>query len=245
MIQPQRLSISDPLLRIAFGCDAFLRQSLSDRSWALLATRMARSHPTVGLLVRGRLSDDLRDALDKSPQAGLTPELGVEVIIGVVLQVAAAIGEGRFDDRVRPEAIRCVLAAIGVGRRDAASIVARLARVRGSVPRDMLKGRKSSRRLFERRRIRLSDAGSPCLVRTQASRPDRERAENARRRTRTRRGLGWRSPHGRGREADRSSQVGFLADAEPASPVAAAASCARRTANSASSALTPSARRIP
>jgi AcrR family transcriptional regulator len=139
MIQPQRLSISDPLLRIAFGCDAFLRQSLSDRSWALLATRMARSHPTVGLLVRGRLSDDLRDALDKSPQAGLTPELGVEVIIGVVLQVAAAIGEGRFDDRVRPEAIRCVLAAIGVGRRDAASIVARLARVRGSVPRGMLK----------------------------------------------------------------------------------------------------------
>ena len=137
MIQPQRLSISDPLLRIAFGCDAFLRQALYDRSWALLATRMARSHPTVGLLVRGRLSDDLRDALDKSPQAGLTPELGVEVIIGVVLQVAAAIGEGRFDDRVRPEAIRCVLAAIGVGRRDAASIVARLARVRGSVPRDM------------------------------------------------------------------------------------------------------------
>ncbi len=140
MIQPQRLSISDPLLRIAFGCDAFLRQSLSDRSWALLATRMARSDPTVGLLVRGRLSDDLRDALDKSPQAGLTPELGVEVIIGVVLQVAAAIGDGRFDDHDRPEALRCMLAAIGVGRRDAASIVARLARARGSVPRDILKG---------------------------------------------------------------------------------------------------------
>ncbi len=140
MIQPERLSISDPILRIAFGCDAFLRQSLSDRSWALLSTRMARSHPRVGLLVRGRLSDDLRDALDKSPQAGLTPELGVEVIIGIVLQVAGAIGEGRFDDRVRPEAIRCVLAAIGVGARDAASIVARLARVRGSVPRDMLTG---------------------------------------------------------------------------------------------------------
>ena len=70
MIQPLRLSMSDPLLRIAFGCDAFLRQSLSDRSWASLATRMARSHPAVGHLVRGRLSGDLRDALDKSPQAG-------------------------------------------------------------------------------------------------------------------------------------------------------------------------------
>ncbi len=140
MIQPERQSISDPLFRIAFGCDAFLRQSLSDRSWALLATRMARSHPAVGQPVRGRLSDDLRDALDKVPQAGLTPELGVEVIVGVILQVAAAIGDGRLDDRDRPEAIRCMLAAIGVGKRDAASIVVRLARVRSSVPRRVLKG---------------------------------------------------------------------------------------------------------
>src|SRR3974390_3197684 len=40
LIQLQRLSISDPLVRIAFGCDAFLRQSLANHSWAVLATRM-------------------------------------------------------------------------------------------------------------------------------------------------------------------------------------------------------------
>ena len=141
MIQPERQSISDPLFRIAFGCDAFLRQSLSDRPWASLATRMAASHPAIGQRVRDRLSDDLRNALDKSPQAGLTPQLGVEVIVGLVLQVAAAIGDGRLDDHDRPEAIRCMLATIGVGRRDATSIIARLARVSSSVPRDILKGR--------------------------------------------------------------------------------------------------------
>jgi len=126
LIQPQRLSISDPLARVAFGFDAFLEQCLSDRGWASLASRMARSHPAVG--IRGRLAEDLERAFGGTSQSRLTPQLGVEVIIGVALQIAAAIGEGRFDDRVRPEAVRCILAALGVGKRDAASVVARLAR---------------------------------------------------------------------------------------------------------------------
>ncbi len=144
MIRPQRLSISDPLLQIASGCDAFLRQSLSDRSWAALATRMAISHSGVGLTVRARLSQDLRDALEKSPQLGLALDLGVEVVLGIILQVAAAIGEGRLDDRDRPEAVRCMLAAIGVGRREAASIAARLARVGSYVPVGILKDRSAA-----------------------------------------------------------------------------------------------------
>ena len=48
LIQPFRLSISDPLLRIAFGCDAFFQKALEDRLWASLAARMARSYPAVG-----------------------------------------------------------------------------------------------------------------------------------------------------------------------------------------------------
>ena len=130
LIQPQRLSISDPLVRVAFGFDAFLEQCLSDRGWASLASRMARSHPAVGPVVRGRLAEDLQKALGGASQSRLTPQLGVEVVIGVALQIAAAIGEGRFDDRVRPEAVQCILAALGVGKRDAASVVARLARAR-------------------------------------------------------------------------------------------------------------------
>src|SRR5271165_4363825 len=43
LIQFRRLAISDPLLRIAFGCDAFIAKSLEDRLWASLAARMARS----------------------------------------------------------------------------------------------------------------------------------------------------------------------------------------------------------
>jgi len=144
LIQPQRLSTTEPLERIAFGCDAFLRQCLSYRSWASLATRMAISNRAVGSVLRDRLSQDLRQALDKLPRSGMTLELGVEVIVGVILQVGAAIGDGRFDDRDRPEAIRSTLAAIGVGRRDSTSILARLARVGSSVPRGVPKGRSSA-----------------------------------------------------------------------------------------------------
>ena len=126
LIQPQRLSIADPLVRMAFGCDAFLKKALEDRSWASLVARMARSYPTVGQVARSRLSEDLRLALKRSPQAGLSLDLGLEVAFGVVVQVAAAIGEGRLEDRDRPEAVRCILAALGVGKRETASIVTQI-----------------------------------------------------------------------------------------------------------------------
>ena len=130
VIQPLRLSISDPLLRIAFGCDAFIEKALDDRLWASLAARMARSYPTVGRIARKRFSEDLREALKQSPQAGLSLELALEVSVGIVIQIMTAIGEGRLKDGDRTEAVRCILTAIGVGKRDAASICTRLADIR-------------------------------------------------------------------------------------------------------------------
>jgi AcrR family transcriptional regulator len=130
LIQPFRLSISDPLLRIAFGCDAFIERALEDRLWASLAARMARSYPAVGQIARTRLSEDLREALKQSAQAELSLELALEVSVGIVNQVMAAIGDGRLKDHDRTEAVRCILTAIGVGKRDAAAICARLADLR-------------------------------------------------------------------------------------------------------------------
>jgi AcrR family transcriptional regulator len=130
LIQPQRLTISDPIFRIAFGCDSFIGKALKDRSWASLVASMARSHPAVGQGARARLSEDLREALAQSPQASLSLELGLEVALGIVLQVAAAIGDGRLEDRDRAKAVRSILAALGVSKRDAESIVSRLAVIR-------------------------------------------------------------------------------------------------------------------
>jgi len=129
-IQPQRLTISDPLVRVAFGCDAFIAKALEDRSWASLVARMARSHPAVGQGARSRLSEDVREALKQSPQAGFSLELGLEVALGIVLQVAAAVGDGRLEERDRAAAVRSILAALGASKQDAESIVSRLGGVR-------------------------------------------------------------------------------------------------------------------
>jgi AcrR family transcriptional regulator len=129
LIQPQRLAISDPLVRLAFGCHAFMKKALEDRSWASLVARMGRSYQSVGQDTRSRLSEDLRKALKQSPQAGLSLELALEVTLGVILQVAAAIGEGRLEDWDPLEAVRCILAAIGVGKRDATSIITQVASI--------------------------------------------------------------------------------------------------------------------
>jgi len=137
LIQPQRLSMSEPFLRIAFGCDAFLKQALTDRRWASLASRMTMSHRALGRLVRSRLLEDLRLAFEESPKDGLTPELAAEVVVGATLQVAAAIGEGRLRDDDRPAAVSCVLSAIGVAKREAASLVARLGGVESYVPQGL------------------------------------------------------------------------------------------------------------
>ena len=130
LIQPYRLSLPDPLLRIAFGCDAFFQKSLDDRLWASLAARMAGSYPTVGKVARKRFSEDLSEALKQSSQAGLSLQLALEVSIEIVVQVMAAIGEGRLKDGDRTEAVRCILTAVGVRGRDAASICARLSDIR-------------------------------------------------------------------------------------------------------------------
>ena len=35
LLQPSRLSINDPVLRIAFGCSSFINKALSDPRWGL------------------------------------------------------------------------------------------------------------------------------------------------------------------------------------------------------------------
>ena len=129
MLQPHRLSIDDPLVRIAFGCDAFLEKALDDPDWASLVARMARYYPAVGESARRRLAEDLERVLDTAPDGGLSFALGLEAVLGVVLQVLAAIGEGRLSPGDRQPAIRSVLCAIGIEKSQVTSTLVQVARV--------------------------------------------------------------------------------------------------------------------
>jgi AcrR family transcriptional regulator len=138
MLQSQRLSIDDPLVRIAFGCNAFFERALEDPSWASLVARMARSYPAVGQTARRRLSEDLERVLDAAPHRELSLGLGLEAALGVVLQVLAAIGEGRLSPGDRQPAIRSVLRAIGVGKSQTSSALAEVVRIARAARRTTL-----------------------------------------------------------------------------------------------------------
>jgi AcrR family transcriptional regulator len=132
MIQLRRASTSDPLLRVALGCDAFIERALEDPAWGALVARMARSNPSVGERTRRRLKEDLARVLDNLPGGGLSVDLALEAAIGVVLQVLAAIGEGRLKGAVAQPALGAVLGAIGIGKQQAATTLAKLKRAKAA-----------------------------------------------------------------------------------------------------------------
>ena len=126
LLQPQRLSMPDPLMRIAFACNGFFEKALEDPSWAAVVARMAWSFPTVGRVARSRLLEDLKLALKEVPQQDSSLELNLEVVLGIVLQVLAAIGQRRLSSRDRQAAVGSILRAIGADSRRVGSMLARL-----------------------------------------------------------------------------------------------------------------------
>lgn len=126
MLQPQRRSIPDPLMRIAFGCNSFIAQAFADPAWATVVARMASSQPSVGQGARSRLREDLQQVFAQAAPEGVSLELALEVVIGILLQVLIACGQGRLSPADRPGAVGSILRAIGVARPQIRAVLARL-----------------------------------------------------------------------------------------------------------------------
>lgn len=109
-LQPGRLSISEPALRIAFACSCFLDKALNDPGWARVAARS----PSGLEVARGRFLEDMARFSKGAPQGAVSPELGFEIVAGSLLQLLRAFGEGRLSRRHREDAIRAILRAIGL-----------------------------------------------------------------------------------------------------------------------------------
>jgi AcrR family transcriptional regulator len=126
LLQPARLSLDDPVLRIAFACNAFLEKALDDPPWAIVAARMAASVATVSQVTRRRLLEDLRRA---SNETSTPPDLGQEIVLGIMQQLLSAFAEGTLSPSRREGAVGAILRAIGVSERRVKSTLVRLARV--------------------------------------------------------------------------------------------------------------------
>jgi AcrR family transcriptional regulator len=113
-LQPGRLSISEPALRIAFGCSCFIDKALNDPGWARVVARTAMSTPNGLEVVRGRFLEDMTRFSKELPQGGVSPELSFEIVAGILLQLLRAFADGRLSLRHREYAIRAILRAIGL-----------------------------------------------------------------------------------------------------------------------------------
>ena len=79
LLQPRRLSLDDPIERIAAGCGAFINQALHDPAWGALIARGAAAMPDIARVARGRLNEDIRRAAATGRLHDVAPRLGLRI----------------------------------------------------------------------------------------------------------------------------------------------------------------------
>ena len=134
MLQPGRLSLDEPALRIALRCGRFIDRTLGDPAWGSLLANMVMAAPKGGESACRHLLEDLQKLSRGSPNGGISPELGLEVVVGIMLQLLRALGERRLSSRDREAAIGAILRAIGLDARRVKSVLARVPAPQHDVP---------------------------------------------------------------------------------------------------------------
>ncbi len=86
---------------------------------------MAAAAPKGGELARRRLFEDL-ERFAKGLPSGASPELNLEIVVGIMLQLMRALGEGRLSSLDHGAAVGSILRAIGLSAHQAKSVLARL-----------------------------------------------------------------------------------------------------------------------
>jgi len=125
LVQPTRLAIDDPLLRIAYGCSRFLDRAVEDRGWARIVARMWTRIPTEEEAVVKRLLEDL-SRFSRTAAGAVPPALGHEIVRGLMLWFVGALGDGRLGASERDAAIAAVLRALGADPARISGVIARL-----------------------------------------------------------------------------------------------------------------------
>jgi AcrR family transcriptional regulator len=125
-IQPGMVARSDPASRIAFACCCLIDKALAEPAWASVLARLtAASGKGSEIGRRKHLFADL-SALSTGMRGAVSPELSLEIYVGILIQLGSAFGEGRLSARDREPAIAAVLRAIGADARQIKSALASL-----------------------------------------------------------------------------------------------------------------------
>jgi AcrR family transcriptional regulator len=132
----QRLSLTDPIERVAGGCAVFIGEALRHPAWGSLVARAAWALPSVGGAARASLSEDLQRAAARGRLSKMTPELSFEIVIGILLQLLRSAGDRRLSPAQAPAAVAAILRAIGIDAEEAVAIVRRVFDLSSAAPTD-------------------------------------------------------------------------------------------------------------
>ena len=122
LLQPGRASITEPALRIAFGCRAFIDKAFNDARWAAVAARMSAANPQSGENIRRHLLEDLQHLSGEPTSA----ELKLEIVVGIMIHMLRVLGEGRLSSFDPDAVVSAILRAIGLSPQQAGSVLKRL-----------------------------------------------------------------------------------------------------------------------
>ncbi len=127
LVHPRRLSLDDPIERIATGCGAFINQAMRDPVWAVLIVRAA-ARPGVARVARRRLNEDIRRAAASGRLHDVAPEIAFEFTIAITVRAMQSAAEGRLKPKHPPLIVAGILRAIGMPAEEAREIAFRLVR---------------------------------------------------------------------------------------------------------------------
>ena len=127
-LQPARLTVGDPVTRLATAMTIMLRHLAAQPARARLAARAAAQIPDVCRAVQARLCEDLAAAQAAGRLVLPSNDLAARIVLAIVVQAAKDLGLGRIDASAVPDVVRAILRAIGCAPADAATRTAQAAR---------------------------------------------------------------------------------------------------------------------
>jgi AcrR family transcriptional regulator len=125
LLQPRRLTLDDPIERVAAGCGAFIAHALHDPAWGALVAHSAAVMPNVAGVARRRLKEDIDRAAQGGHLGSVTADLAFDFANCIVLHAMLSAPQKRRSPAQAPDIVAGILRAIGVAPEKAAAVARR------------------------------------------------------------------------------------------------------------------------
>lgn len=113
VLAPARTEMRDPIARLSFAFTQSLEKAISDTGWARLVVETSQTRSEFSRSVRDSLKDEIVEAIVQGRVTVQDPNLAVDILVGIWLQVTRGILERVAPPELSSQALEAALRAIG------------------------------------------------------------------------------------------------------------------------------------